>query len=222
MRLICVVIFAGTVVSTGASASSFETLGAPKAGASPSFVYLGGSEPKLAEAATTGGSGAQSPALATALQYPAPLGKDLTAAKPAADDDEPRIALHYPAPIPPGLKAPNGSAPIVRLSRSVIAMGEPEVEYFKVAAVPKRPAAPRFALAPLVIRGGISGDAFVSSGNAPSVPVAPSEKKAKTEQASARKDMSQEEAKRALEDAAPKAEEPPPPPKGMSPLSGMK
>lgn len=214
--------FAGAMVSTGASASSFETLGAPKAGASSSFVYLGGSEPTLAEAPKTAAPQAKNPVLDTALDYPAPLGKDLATAKPATDDETPRIALHYPAPMPPGLKAPNGSAPIVKVSRSVIAMGEPEVEYFKVAAVPKKPAAPRFALAPLVIRGGISGDAFESSGVAPSVPVAPAEKKAKTQQASARKDMSQEEAKRALEETAPKAEEPPPPPKGISPLSGMK
>ncbi len=210
MRLYCVAMFAGVIASTGASASSFVTLPAPEEAVSPSFVYLGGAEPKAAEA-----PGAAQPALA-ALHYPAPLSETLNGAEATPAPPVPQIALHYPPPVPAELKA---STTQTKVSASIIAMGEPEVEYFEVAAIePKKPKkrAPDFA--PMVIRGGISGEVFATD-----VPSAPPRKE--PEQASARPETPKPEPapepQKTPEPPKPDIAPPPPPPKGMAPLSNV-
>lgn len=205
MRLYCVAIFAGAIASTGASASSFVTLPAREEAVSPSFVYLGGAEPKIAEA-----PGTAQPVLA-ALHYPAPLSGTLNGAEAKNAPPAPQIALHYPPPVPAELKA---SSKQTKVSASVIAMGETEVEYFKVAAIePKKPQkrAPNFS--PMVIRGGISGDVFASGVPSAPPPSAP-------EQASARPEnpKPEPEPQRSPDAPEPEIAPPPPPPKGMAPL----
>ncbi|MCO5160092.1 MAG: hypothetical protein M9939_03080 [Mesorhizobium sp.] len=205
MRLYWVAMFAGVIASTGASASSFVTLPAREEAVSASFVYLGGAEPKVAEA-----PGAAQPPLA-ALHYPAPLSTALEDVEPNGAKLEPQIALHYPPPVPAELTA---STTQTRVSASIIAMGEPDVEYFKVAAVePKQPQkrAPDFS--PMVIRGGIFGPAFAGSPapawqDGPHQAAAPSGSPAPLKPS----DTPAEQ---------PKAAPPPAPPKGMSPLEGV-
>jgi hypothetical protein len=212
MRLYCVAIFAGLVASTGASASSFVTLPAPEKSVSPSFVYLGGDAPKAAEGSkspTAGQSGL------AALHYPAPRWESLdrpigTGAKDDPGKAAPLNALHFPPQLPADLKAARTPT---RLSASVVAMGEPGVEYSNVSAVaPKTPQkrAPDFS--PLVIRGGISGHAF-ASGEPAAPPAEPGEAPAPREepmqQHSPDPPAQQREAAR------------PAPPKGMAPVKGV-
>lgn len=203
--------FAGVIASTGASASSFVTLPAREEAVSPSFVYLGGTEPKVAEA-----PGAAQPALA-ALHYPAPLAGALNGAETKGAAPVPQIALHYPPPIPAELKAPSTQT---RISASVIAMGEPEVEYFKVAAIePKKPRkrAPDFS--PMVIRGGISGDVFASGAPSAPPPREPEQASAPPQTPEPSPDAPQPVPK--TPEPLPEIAPPPPPPKGMSPLEDI-
>src|SRR5688500_3736918 len=75
----------------------------------------------------------------------------------AASSDMP--ALNYPPPLPPAL----ATAPVLpaQASPSIVAMGEPAVENFQVSAIAeKKPAGRRPDVAPMVIRGGISGEMF--------------------------------------------------------------
>lgn len=205
MRLYCVAIVAGVLASTGASASSFVTVPAPTKAVSPSFVYLGGAEPAVATVSAP---------VQDALVYPAPLSAGLVSPALPAAPEPPKIALHYPAPFPDALRTPNATAPITRVSTSIITMGEPEVEYFEVAAIvpeprPKQP--PNFS--PMVMRGGIVGDAIARL----AVPAAEA-----PQQASVR----EEKPKPVPRDAPPPAPEPavappPPPPKGLGPLRGV-
>lgn len=208
MRLYCVAIFAGAIASTGASASSFVTLPAREEAVSPSFVYLGGAETKVAEAPAT-----TEPVLA-ALHYPAPLSETLNGAGATSAPPVPQIALHYPPPVPAELKA---SSTQTKVSASVIAMGEPEVEYFKVAAIePKKPQkrAPNFS--PMVIRGGISGDVFASGVPSAPPPSEPIQASAPPEPPQPTPDAPQPVPK--APEPLPEIAPPPPPPKGMAPL----
>lgn len=81
------------------------------------------------------------------------------ASSAAADPDvvtAPEAAADTPkdnAGLPPGE---------IRLSPSVIALGEPEVTPEKVAAIGHEPRAARRNSTPMVIRGGVAGDAFSS------------------------------------------------------------
>ena len=213
MRLHCVATFAGLIASTGASASSFVTLSAREESVSPSFVYLGGAEPKSAEGSKTTGAGQSGLA---ALHYPAPRSEALDRPTGAGANAEPgkaapQTALHYPPPVPAELKAARTQT---RVSASVVAMGEPGVEYSKVSAIaPKAPQkrAPDFS--PMVIRGGISGDVFARSGpssppSAKSQPGSSSSKK-QTPEHSPDTPAQQPEAAR------------PAPPKGMAPVKGV-
>jgi len=213
MRLHCLAMIAGMAASTGASASSFVTLPAQVRPSSPSIVHLGSAAPVTAKAsparleATTPGAGA-------AAVAEAPEGERSDPALPT------EVALRYPAPVPDELK-PSGANATLVVSRSVIAMGEPAVEMFKVAAVDggKRQT-PRFALAPLVIRGGISGDAFGTPGPAPLVAVdsAPSESPSPP---APRRERARQEAVSEEPAPAPQPEALPPPPKGIAPLRGV-
>lgn len=132
----------GGLWSGSASASSFLTLPAEKAAISRSMVFFG--TPPMA--------------IAKAPEAPAAVSTD--------DAIVPDIALAYPAPLDPALRparpAP-AAVPYTMLSPSIIALGEPAqpVEDMNVAAIGNNgPALRRPDLAPMVIRGGIAGDAF--------------------------------------------------------------
>lgn len=90
------------------------------------------------------------------VHFGTPAPKPAVAAA-AASSDLP--ALNYPTPLPPAL----ATAPVrpVQASPSIVAMGEPAVENMQVSAIAeKKPASRRPDVAPMVIRGGISGEMF--------------------------------------------------------------
>lgn len=188
MRLYCIALFAGIAASTGASASSFVTL--PLHGeVSPSVMHLG-TAPDIATAARPG-----------------------EAVTSQTGPDETLPALRYPPPMPRGLGMPVAQTIV---SASVIAMGAPAVEDFEVAAVkPEKPARPLFASMPLVMRGGIRGDAF-PGGHAASTPETVPVTQASSP---ARKTVS--EPAKAPEPAEDDTAEPPARPNGIAPLKGV-
>jgi hypothetical protein len=86
-------------------------------------------------------------------------------AAPALAGDRPEVAA-TPAPRVAPASPSFASLPLdehfVRLSASVVAMGEPEVETSMVASITPEPKPMRNPhLPPMVIRGGLSGEAFV-------------------------------------------------------------
>lgn len=144
MRLFCSVLCLCVVSGTAASASSFVTLPAETATISRSMVFFGTPAPATPRA---DGADLQEVVETVALNYPAPIG---LRGDPTTEAGSPRALF---------------PDPFTQISPSVIALGEPaqEVENMEVAAIgAKTPATrgPRFA--PMVIRGGITGDAFQS------------------------------------------------------------
>lgn len=118
-----------------AAASSFVTFGDPAPASTPSIVVMGAPDPVQA--------------VATAVE------------ETAAPADPPQQALRQ---MTPGswMDAPvAATAEMQVISPSVIALGEPlpPVTYEKVASIPKKPLS-KANFAPMVIRGGIVGDAF--------------------------------------------------------------
>ncbi len=188
MRLYCIALLAGIAASTGASASSFVTL--PLHGdVSPSVMHLG-TAPDIAAAA-----------------------KPVEAVTSQVRPNETLPTLRYPPPMPRGLDVPVAQT---RVSASVIAMGAPAVEDFEVAAVkPEKPARSLFASMPLVMRGGIRGDAF-PGGHAASTP-----ETVPVTQASAPTGKPKPEPAKAPEPAEDDTAEPPAPPNGIAPLKGV-
>ena len=81
----------------------------------------------------------------------------VVAASTPADAGNPDHALE----VPPGQS--------VQISHSIIALGEPDVGLDKVAAITPDAKTSEHAAAPMVIRGGVVGDAFAPA--APSAPV---------------------------------------------------
>lgn len=69
------------------------------------------------------------------------------------------------------LEAPLGES--LRLSPSIIAVGEPDVGLDKVAAIPPETKTSRPVAAPIVIRGGVVGDAFAPAAASEPVTVTP-------------------------------------------------
>ncbi len=134
----------------GAEASSFVVLDALPAGESPSVITLG--IPAIAAIATP-----EPPAKVAAIAPPPPVDPDRTN----------RFEIPHEE--------------IVQLSRSVIAMGEPEpdIAMEKVASIDTH-RKPRRGGMPLVIRGGVVGDAF--SAPVPAAPVTVSSAPASPEQ----------------------------------------
>jgi hypothetical protein len=61
------------------------------------------------------------------------------------------------------------------ITPSVIAMGEPDVAPEKVAAIESESRKPRHETMPIVIRGGVVGDAFSPAASGAPVTVSPSE-----------------------------------------------
>lgn len=119
------------VMTGGAHASSFTYVAPPPAGKSPSIIEIG--LPKLASA---------------------PAQPDVVAARPDAKGDV-LVPLAYPLP-----DARDAQAKFFVVSPSVVAFESvvPPVTFEKVAAIDRPHPAPQPK--PLVIRGGIVGDAF--------------------------------------------------------------
>jgi hypothetical protein len=132
------------VTTSGAHASSFVVLGAMTEKVGPSMVVMGDSSPSLAS-------------------LPNASARTAEAITPIATQAE----LSYPTPggdtgVPVGASL---GAP-VQISPSIIAMGTPvpEVSYEQIASItpdPPKPS-PRPDWTPMVIRGGIVGNAFAS------------------------------------------------------------
>lgn len=144
MRFRLAFILGGVLMSGGAHASSFVVLDAMTEKTGPSMVVLGDSSPSIA------------------------------ALPDAAAPVRTQAELSYP--MPGGDTGAPVGAP-VRISPSIIAMGAPaEVSYEQIASItpdPPRPS-PRPDWTPMVIRGGIVGDAFASgpSSTGPSTQIA--------------------------------------------------
>ena len=129
MRVFTAVLFLGTVMGSGAQASSFDVPEAMTEAIGPSMTVTDDVQSPI--------SGAQS-SFAT-VQAPT------EAAPPALGSDAQAIAP------------------------SIIAVGEPALDVEKVAAIPaeaEKKSPPRLAFSPMVIRGGLAGDAFAT----PAVP----------------------------------------------------
>lgn len=105
------------------------------------------------------------------LGEPSPIQPKLASAEPEADQ-VPLVPLSYP--LPWDQSRSSGHAGAIRvISPSIIAMGEPPVTFEQVAAIePPKTAKPHRGPSslPMVIRGGIIGDAFISSAPMPSEP----------------------------------------------------
>ncbi|MBX3576038.1 MAG: hypothetical protein KF723_02430 [Rhizobiaceae bacterium] len=80
-----------------------------------------------------------------------------------------RQTLSYPYP---GDTAPAFQPPAVQISPSIIAMGEPPVEMANVAAIDRDSGRHDPRSLPVVIRGGVEGDAFTRAAPPTGVPVA--------------------------------------------------
>ena len=100
----------------------------------------------------------------------APAAQPPVAAAPKSSGFSVPVAISYPKSPPPDLVS---SAPR-RISASVIAVGQPppDVEDFRVAAIKPEPRPHRVTM-PMVIRGGLTGEAFGSSSPAPQTPLNP-------------------------------------------------
>lgn len=133
MRLPLMTFFAGICAMGPAAASSFVALPAAKPGQSPSIVYLGEPAPVLAAAVP---------------------------AAPASTVADFAGTVEAPAQ---STVSPSSVEPIYRISPSIVAYGTPAVEDVKVASIGDEPKPVRFAEMPMVIRGGIVGDAFASA-----------------------------------------------------------
>ncbi|MGE0501599.1 MAG: hypothetical protein AB7I79_08005 [Rhizobiaceae bacterium] len=181
MRIVCLLI--GSVLSTGAAqASSFLVLAPMKDNVGPSIVILGEPRPVAASRPFAPVPVAEAP-----LSYPYP-------------EESPTVVL---APIEP--------EPFV-VSASIVAMGTPAISYDKVAAIggagPRPTPRPPFSM-PVVMRGGIVGDAFPDS-------QAPSLEGESPAAASSPEDAASGQASR-RPDAPRQPEQPAPPPAAVAP-----
>jgi hypothetical protein len=151
------------------------------------------------------------------LGAPASIPEPVAAVAPSVDPQLP--PLKYPMQAPPALAT--APAPM-QISPSIVAMGEPAVEDFQVAAIAeKKPAAHRPDFAPMVIRGGISGEMFARE-SSPSAMPAPSSPHEEPQQASA--EPSKPQPQRMPEPPPPepaRAPPPPPPPSSLGAVRGV-
>ena len=118
---------------------------------------------------------------------------------------DPNVAIGEVGPAP---RDDTAGSSIVPLSRSVIAVGEPDVTDEEVAAIGDKPW--HRESIPMVIRGGVIGDAF----STPAPPAAPETPKASDEQAS-------ETAQSPDGSSEPEQAAPPPAPTTASPYSAQ-
>lgn len=103
------------------------------------------------------------------------LGITLAAASGAAQASS-LIFPGAPASTPSVLLLKAAAADKASDGQSVVVLGEPDVTYEKVAAIPNAPAARHgFTQSPMIIRGGVAGGAFSTPtpGQAPAAPAAP-------------------------------------------------
>ena len=85
------------------------------------------------------------------------------------------VVAHRRPPMPSSRIRRSKRRPVesVRLSPSIIALGEPDVGLDKVAAIAPEAKTSRHAAAPMVIRGGVVGDAFAPAAASEPVTVTP-------------------------------------------------
>lgn len=101
------------------------------------------------------------------LGDPSPIQPKLASAKSEADRANLVVPLSYPLPWDQP-RSSSQAGEIRVISHSIIAMGEPPVTFEQVAAIEPAKAHSGPTALPMVIRGGIIGDAFISP--APSQP----------------------------------------------------
>jgi hypothetical protein len=142
MRIISAGLLSLAAMTGSATASSFVTFGEVAPASTPSIVMLGAPDP-IQVAATE-----VAPKTGVPLD---PSQQALLEMKPGSW--QPAPAVETAANVPPHVASP-----------SIITLGEPwpPVTYEKVAAIPAKTKA-RSNFTPMVIRGGIVGDAFVPS-----------------------------------------------------------
>lgn len=190
MRVCAAFLLVGTLTAGEAAASSFVSPREIKGGLSRSMMVLG---------------------------EPSPNQPKLAAAAPEADR-VPLVPLAYPLPWDPS--RPSSQSGAIRvISRSVIAMGEPPVTFEQVAAIePAKTTKPHRAPAslPMVMRGGIIGDAFPTS--AP-VPVAPKPGQQVVETSG--KSPAKPSSPQPVQPATPPPAPPPPPTPNLPQLRGV-
>jgi hypothetical protein len=181
MRVFAAIFLTAFLMADAASASSFVVLAPMQEKLGPSMIALGA--PAAAEDRTKNaeaGPAPAAPAIATTLDYPYPGGKaPIIRASALSVDPTP---LDHPAP--PSQGHPKKSAPdyqaaanvrFVKVSSSIIAMADPAVSFEEVSAIdkPQNVDGHSYSAGPMVIRGGIVGNAFGPSPNQPVTVVAP-------------------------------------------------
>lgn len=158
MRVALAFLMVGALWAGGAEASSFVTLDPLKAGPSPSVIMLGApartaaaQELSPARLALT-----ESPSANTAAQLTPDRAPPSPVVKTAVADRRYEIPREE----------------IIKLSPSVIALGEPEVSVEKVAAIGEETTRPHHHVdIPMVIRGGVIGSLSGTGISAPAAPV---------------------------------------------------
>lgn len=147
MSLFLPTVLLGMLAAGAANASSFAALTPAGTRISPSIIFMGAPAPGSAGPAT------------------------LAAAIPFAPPD----ILGQPPVLGEARKPDTGSS-VTRISPSVIALGllQPEVDLSRFAAIEDKPRRMRNPhLPPMVIRGGLSGDAFARAAPAAGGPAQP-------------------------------------------------
>lgn len=151
------------------------------------------------------------------VYYGKPAPQPAPAMSAAASPNLP--ALNYPAPLAP---IPMAAAPIAQASPSIVALGEPAVENFQVAAIAeKKPASRKPNFAPMVIRGGISGELFARESPPAVTPASSSPSQPVPEQASAAPTRQTKAEQRRTPEPTPEADEAPPPPSKLGRMPGV-
>jgi hypothetical protein len=95
------------------------------------------------------------------VELGSPESPSIVAASTPAETSDPDHTLE----VPPGQS--------VQISHSIIALGEPAVGLDNVAAITPEARTSRHAAAPIVIRGGVVGDAFAPAAASAPVTIAP-------------------------------------------------
>lgn len=151
------------------------------------------------------------------VYYGTPAPEAAPAMSAAASPNLP--ALNYPAPL---AATPMAAAPIAQASPSIVALGEPAVENFQVAAIAeKKPASHKPNFTPMVIRGGISGELFARESSPAVTPASSSPSQPVPEQASAAPTRQTKAEQRRTPEPTPEADEAPPPPSKLGRMPGV-
>jgi hypothetical protein len=160
MRILFGFLLAAAATAGEAHASSFVTLEPLETSLGPSMIVLGEPSPSVMQIPAP----AADPVAMAALSYPYPGDKVVVSGD--------RVVVSGDRVTAGDRLSQSASSSFVTLSRSMIALGEPPVAFEKVAAIAPQEPSSRPRSLPLVIRGGVLGDAFVRSAPA-SVAITP-------------------------------------------------